>query len=183
VRRPTKPWGRIVQKTGDHRRIAVVTAGVEDEHGLDLALAPFRDRIAANAPTGFAIRLTSRLTYEEIFDAMERAGGKCNCEGGESGVSLPGSIAVGLGWHNNQESWSDRVAARLHFLWSYGPEDGVFVFDCHSVYSGLFERRTDCESKTSCAKPLECMCNDDRKRWRFWCEGWHLCICHNPKVP
>lgn len=171
-----KPLGRINSKSRECRRAATVTASVEDEHGLDLALAPFRDRMTAQAPTGFAIRLASQLTIGEVFGILEKSQGGCGCGHGCGGTSLPGSLMVGLGWKNGEEIWSGPVAARLFLAWSYGPEDGVFAFDCHSFWSGFFDRRTDCEGP--CKKPLECMCNDDNGNWRFWCKGWHVCICH-----
>jgi hypothetical protein len=67
-----KPYARLVSRAGDYRRSAVLTASVADEPGLDLALAPFREKLAARAPTEFAVRLASRLSVGEAFAALEK---------------------------------------------------------------------------------------------------------------
>jgi hypothetical protein len=175
-----KPWGRINFSEGECRRTAIVTAGVEDEHGLDGALAPFRDRMAARAPNGFALRLASRRSFGEAFDALEKAGHGCGCGPQGGGAQLPGMLAVGLGWDTGEEVWSKPVAARLFLDWSYGPEDGVYLNNCHSMWTGFFDRRTDCEGDCGTGSTKRCMCQDDKGNWRFWYSGWRTCWCVNP---
>ncbi len=169
-----KPWGRLVSKAGAYRRAAIVTASVADEEALDAELAGYRGRVAAEPPTSFAVRLTSKDTVGHALDALERLGHGCGCDGGDKGrVTIPGSLSVGLGWGAKDEVWSRPVAAPIVLAWSYGPEDGVFLFDCHSVWFGWFDRSTACEGP--CPGKKKCMCNDGK--WRFNCKGWRACWC------
>jgi hypothetical protein len=170
-----KPWARLISNAGSYRRAAIVTAAVADEEALDAELAGFRGRVAAKAPKSFAVRLTSNDTVGQALDALERGGG-CGCDASDkSVVTIPGSLSVGLGWGANDEIWSRPVAAPIVLAWSYGPEDGVFVFDCHSVWFGWIDRSTACEGP--CPKGKDCMCKDDNENWHFNCKGWRTCWC------
>jgi|SRR5208283_4792462 len=176
-----KPWGRVVSSAAGYSRAAVVSAGVLDETGLDAQIATFNARIAAAAPSAFSIRLASKLTFGAALDALEQSSGGCGCGGGPGRVSIPGTISVGLGWSATEEVWSQPVAARLYLSFSYGPEDGVFAFHCHSIWFGWTDRSTACEG--DCPEESvfkDCMCNDTKRR--FNCAGWTTCWCHETKA-
>lgn len=176
-----KPWGRIVSGAAGYNRAAVVTASVLDEPGLDTQIASFGPRIAERPPSAFSVRFASKLTFGEALDAVERSSGGCGCGGGPERVSLPGTISVGAGWSATEEIWSQPVAARVYLAWSYGPEDGVFFFNCHSIWFGWRHRTTSCEGDCPDKSVFkDCMCNDTQRR--FNCTGWTTCWCYETKA-
>ena len=176
-----KPWGRIVSDAVGHRRAAVVTASVLDEPGLDNQIATFGPRIAKGAPSSFSVRLASKLTIGAALDELEKASGGCGCSGAPGRVAIPGSVAVGLGWSATEEVWSHPVSARLYLSFSWGPPEGVFVFNCHSIWFGWTDRSTSCEGDCPPESVFkDCMCKDTKRRYN--CTGWTTCWCYETKA-
>jgi hypothetical protein len=170
-----KPWARVVSTAGDYRRSVIVTAALVDELALTGQLSGFRERIERQPPSSFAVRLATRESARHAFDTLEQSAGGCDCEDSDHRcVRVGGSLSVGFGWNDGDEIWTRPVAAPITLDWSYGPEDGAFLFTCHSVWFGWWDRSTACEG--TCPGRKLCTCKENGRR-RFNCTGWRTCWC------
>ena len=171
------PYAQIVQRGDGGTRAALVAAEVRDERGLDRAMVALRERRGDEPILGFAIRVQAKAAFGELLDAGERESGGCGCGGGSGpSSSVPARLSIGL-LGERGAAWTAPVAGRLLIFPSLYSGDGSFVFDCHSVWFGWFDRSPACEGP--CAGRLECRCdNAGEPRKRFNCFGeWRICVC------